>query len=180
MLLVLCVLNIKDTNAQVFAGSCEFYNINNIGLSLLTNEIYIRPLVLPKIEIKEFLPTTKKIILPCDNQAKFAGQCVCFSKHLIDTNGGDSSKYDGNAIEWKRHINATFPNVGNIVVMQIGRWGHLSVVTSIDLKNRKIKVVERNYIALWVVSERWISLDDPTILGYVDWRKQMQNMFTIN
>lgn len=118
-----------------------------------------------KIILPELLDTT--IVLPCD-WGIARGQCVCFVKDFIDKNGGDSSQYSGNAITWKRYINTDTPQVGDVVVMNNGWFGHVGIVIKVD--GTSITIIERNFLGLWIVSERTIDISDATIEGFVRWQ----------
>ena len=118
----------------------------------------IQPIV-SKYNIDKILPTTKVIILPADYEARTAGQCVGYVKYITGID------YSGNAIVWKDYINLTSPEVGAIVVLQVGRWGHIGLVK--EIKDDKIVVRSRNWRGLWVISDDEFDMDDLRILGYI-------------
>ena len=88
------------------------------------------------------------------------GYCVDYAKALTGLS------YKGNAIEWAKYINSKNPTLGSTVVFNIGRYGHLGVV--VEIESDRFKITERNYNGLFMVNERWVNNDDPSIMGYVD------------
>ena len=65
--------------------------------------------------------------------------------------------------------NSWVPAIGSWVIFEPGGeyqyYGHVGVVMGIDYGNQKIKVLEANYVPCQR-GERWISIDDPAIVGY--------------
>lgn len=60
---------------------------------------------------------------------------------------------------------ASTPTVGSIAVFsQWGQryysYGHVAIVEEVDRDNKRMKVSEMNYAGLWIVTVRWISLDN--------------------
>ena len=115
--------------------------------------------IIPKHNLNKILPTSKRIILPLDYDSRTAGQCVSYVKYITGV------EYNGNAIEWNGYINSEKPEVGSIVVMQVGRWGHLGIV--IEIKGDKIVVRSRNWMKLWQISDDEFDINDIRILGYI-------------
>ena len=89
------------------------------------------------------------------------GQCVNYAKAL---SGLD---YSGHAISWSNYINSYAPSLKSVMVFDrsLSSLGHLAVV--VGIKDDIITISERNYQGLWVISERTIDANDPSILGYV-------------
>ena len=108
-------------------------------------------------------PTTEKIYLPgFDDDIRWEGQCVGYVKYHIQNIAPELS---GNAIDWKSYINQKEPIVGSVVVMQVGKWGHLGFV--INETDDTITVRSRNYEGKWIISDDVINKNDERILGYI-------------
>ena len=89
------------------------------------------------------------------------GQCVNYAKVL-------SGIYrSGHAINWSNYINSYAPSLKSVVVFDRSSsvLGHLAVVVKIE--DNKITISERNYQGPWIISERVLDANDPSILGYV-------------
>ena len=86
------------------------------------------------------------------------GQCVEF----IKVNGFEG--YRGNAQEWAKYINTDKPSIGDVVVLNEGRWGHLALITGFDTG---IIVTEQNYKGLYIVSTRSIEWNYKGIVGFI-------------
>lgn len=121
-------------------------------------------------DFKKFLPTTKIVRLPTDTSVLIEGQCVAWINYVTGLN------WSGNAIEWKSYINSNVPGDGKIVVMNVGRFGHLG--GQIDETDTKILIRSRNWENKWVVSDNWFDKDDARILGYIEYTKS-KNLFSI-
>ena len=87
------------------------------------------------------------------------GQCVPF----VQAHG--FANLHGNAYQWKKYINTSVPNSGGVVVLKGGRFGHIALITAV--KPNSIQVVEQNYYGLYVIDHREISIDDRTIIGFI-------------
>jgi surface antigen len=87
-----------------------------------------------------------------------ACSCVLTAKALVGYN-----KTVGMAKYWPR--NSDIPTVGGVVVTRESRVGHVAVILAVE--QYRIYVKEGNYNRC-KVSERWINLNNPVIIGY--WR----------
>lgn len=151
----------SDANAQVAASSYQFNQLGNINTLPIINEAHIFSTSPPSTVIyKKFEPTRQRIILPCDTQALFAGQCVCWIKYVTGLD------FSGDAIEWRKRINSNVPKPGFVAVMKIGKWGHLGRVESVTEPKEIIR--SRNWEGKWIVSDNEFYINDPIILGYID------------
>ena len=110
-------------------------------------DAYILPVVITHYDIPKFN------LRPTGN-----GQCVDF----IKANG--FGKYRGNAHEWAKYINTDKPNIGGVVVLDEGRYGHLALVIGIE---NGIQLAEQNFEGLYQVSYRTISPDYEKIVGFI-------------
>lgn len=87
------------------------------------------------------------------------GQCVDF----VQAHGFANLK--GNAYQWKKYLNTAVPVVGGVVVLKGGRYGHIAIVTAV--KAGSIQVVEQNYYGHYIIDHREISLNDRSIVGFI-------------
>lgn len=87
-----------------------------------------------------------------------ACSCVLTAKALVGYN-----KTVGMAKYWPR--NTDLPTVGGVVVTKESYAGHVAVILAVE--QDRIYVYEGNYNRC-KVSERWINLNNPVIIGY--WR----------
>ena len=104
-------------------------------------------------------PALEGSLFPGDN-----GQCVNYAKAI------SGLSYSGNAIDWARYVDSSTPSLSAVVVFDrsLSPLGHLAVVIGID--DTKIRITERNYQGLWVVSERLIDSNDPSIVGFITYQ----------
>ena len=150
-------------DTTVAASSADPYKDNSPGHYQIVSNTFIQPYIspfafqLPKISL---VPTTEKIFLPGDDNPRVAGQCVNFAKYVTKL------EYNGNASEWNKYINSETPQIGSIVVMHVGRFGHLGVV--IKIEDDTITVRSRNWRGLWIISDDIFNIDDDRIVGYVE------------
>lgn len=86
------------------------------------------------------------------------GYCVAF----VQAHG--FSQYRGNAWQWKEYINSQAPKPGEVVVLNEGTMGHVALVIS---TGDKITIMEQNYVARYIVSQRELNLNDPSIIGFI-------------
>ena len=107
--------------------------------------------------------THYNVEVPGDKDLLYAGQCVNWVRYITGLD------YGGNAINWTKHINSSEPTPGSVVVIEAGRWGHIGVEQKTDWENRIITVRSRNWEGKWIVSSNEFDLDDPRILGYIDY-----------
>ena len=150
-----------------WAGTAHAFGLGDIfryiGVSNNTETVVIEqssiPIVKPKYNLDKILPTTKVIILPQDYEPRTAGQCVGFVKYITGV------EYSGNANVWTQYINSDTPEIGYIVVIQAGRWGHVGFVT--EIKDDKITIRSRNWRGLWIISDDEFETNDIRILGYI-------------
>lgn len=139
------------TAAASFDGFTPSYNDNFvIALSLPTP---------PKPKFKHFLPTTKVITLPGDEIPRIAGQCVNWVKYITGLN------YPGNAKDWVQYINSDKPVVGSVVVLNVGKWGHIGVVVKVE--GNTVTVRSRNWLGLYIVSDDEFDINDNRLTGYI-------------
>ena len=77
----------------------------------------------------------------------------------------------GNANQWITNARAVGiptgiePRVGSIVQTRESGWGHVAVVEKIE--GNRMLISEQNYKGLYIVSQRWITIGDPIISGYI-------------
>mgnify|MGYP001614107908 CR=1 FL=1 len=107
-------------------------------------------------------PTVLKIRLPEDINPRTWGQCVIWARYATGIN------IRGNAITWRYYINSQTPEIGSVVVIKIGRLGHIGKVVGKDLENNKVWIQSRNWRGLWIVSTDVFAADDVRILGYIN------------
>lgn len=121
-----------------------------------------------------------------------AGQCTYYAAHKAkfafpETSPGVRFRgFGGNANKWLGNAKAagfktsSTPSVGAIAVFQQGgsryySYGHVAIVEEVDHANKRMKVSDMNYSGLWVVTVRWIPLNDAmtqtkagqTLLGFI-------------
>lgn len=171
-----CVRTVIFLLALLWAGTAYAFDIGNIWkyisfkdstasgdssqIVLATSTPIPTPTpIIPKYSLDKILPTAKVIILPTDYDTRTAGQCVGYVKYITGTD------FTGNAINWKQYINLETPEVGSIVVMQVGKWGHVGIVVKVD--GDKVTIRSRNWRQLWQISDDIFDLNDERILGYV-------------
>ncbi len=78
------------------------------------------------------------------------------------------TSYTGDAGSWSRYVNnGKIAEVGEIVVLNIGKRGHLGVVIAVDKIKGTITVRSRNYEGLWLVTDNTFDIDDVSIVGYI-------------
>lgn len=107
-------------------------------------------------------PTSSVVKLPGDEDSRWAGQCVVYVKYALRKLAPELS---GNAIAWKDYINSEKPIVGSVVVMKVGKWGHLGIVVKVN--DNSVVVRSRNWRGLWVISDDEFELSDERLLGYI-------------
>lgn len=92
------------------------------------------------------------------------GSCVEYIQFLLGYNG-----LNGNAIEWIQYINSSTPRIGSVAVFNNKPLGHIAMIKDIDWENNEFLVTERNFnYQKYIVNERWISINNPTISGYIN------------
>lgn len=104
-------------------------------------------------------PTSSKIFLPGDEYPYSAGQCVNWVKYHTKL------QIIGNAIAWADYVNSTKPLIGSVIVLDIGRHGHVGIV--IDYDNESVTYRSRNQNGLWVISDTKIDKNSSEIVGYI-------------
>lgn len=87
------------------------------------------------------------------------GWCVSYVKYITGVT------YAGDAWYWKNYINTTEPIIGDIVVLNESRLGHVAVIKGIY--DDSILITEQNYNVRYIISERTISKSYPYIVGYI-------------
>ncbi len=90
------------------------------------------------------------------------GQCVSF----VQAHGYSGLR--GNAKDWRKYINTSYPQAGGVVVFvgkSYGRYGHIALITSV--KEDSIQVVEQNFYGLRVVDHREVPINNSTIAGFI-------------
>lgn len=128
----------------------SFDIVSNTYIQSLNN-----PQITPVVDVDRLLRVTAKEI--------GSGQCVAFVRYAL---GDKGLNYSGNAIEWAKFVNENHPQIGDIVVFNYGRIGHVAIVYSISQNN--FQVIEMNYKGPGVVSTREVSLNDPEVIGYIN------------
>lgn len=108
------------------------------------------------------LPTREVIILPVEDWGRWTGQCVGWVRYQTGWN------ISGNAIQWQFHINSEVPEVNSVIVLNLGKWGHIGVVISVDREAKTLTYRSRNQDGWYVISDTTISFDDPNILGFIE------------
>ena len=115
-------------------------------------------------------------VLPGDENPLYAGQCVNYVKYITGVN------HSGNAGQWVQYINSNVPVIteeeGSIMVMNTGKFGHIAIAKYID--DTKVLMNGRNQgtvsgSELWMISDKWINIDDERILGYIVYKKPTHN-----
>ena len=86
------------------------------------------------------------------------GQCVSF----VQAQGFED--YRGNAYEWKKYINTEIGQLGDVVVLNEGKLGHLAYVIGVE---NGYQLVEQNYEGKYKISYRTIPFDYPLIVGFI-------------
>jgi hypothetical protein len=71
----------------------------------------------------------------------------------------------GNAGVWAKYANTNKPEIGNVIILSLSRYGHLGIIISVD--DGIITYRSRNNGILWVVSDDKIPVNDPKILGFI-------------
>lgn len=61
-------------------------------------------------------------------------------------------------------VNSDIPVVGAVVVFGGSSTGHAAVV--VEILGTKMRLDEANYTRCRVTTDRWVDMNDPTILGY--------------
>lgn len=93
-----------------------------------------------------------------------------------------------NAKHWYSNAKAAWfkvsskPSVGAIAVFSNG-WngnsaGHVAIVESIDNENNKIKVSDMNYKGRWVVTVRWIDMND-SMTQVLGWKQKLTGFIPV-
>ncbi len=95
-----------------------------------------------------------------DDDPITGGQCVAFVQNKTGV------PFSGNAITWEQHITTQEPTIGSIIVTTHSYWGHIGIVKGIQ--NGQILMESRNYRDLYVVSQDWLDIDNPEILGFIE------------
>lgn len=88
-----------------------------------------------------------------------AGQCVNWVKYHTDL------QISGNAIAWADYGRKFDPLIGDVIVLNMSRWGHIGII--INIEDSKITYRSRNQEGLWVISDTIIDISDNRILGYI-------------
>jgi surface antigen len=132
----------------------------NLGFSIIGGA-YIAPYTVISIpeKVTAFGPTTKAVMLPGDENILGRGQCVNYVRYVAKVD------YTGNAKTWGAYVNATSPQVGDIVVMRASWWGHVGIVVKVT--DTEITVRSRNYRGLWIISDDVFKIDDSILMGYI-------------
>lgn len=148
------------TNTAYAFGFSDILSLFGIQENVPEEVIIIpTPEIVSKRNIDTILPTTKRIILSYDYDARSAGQCVGYVKYIT------GAEYSGNANTWKQYINSDNPEIGAIIVIEAGRWGHVGIVK--EVKEDSVIVRSRNWRSLWQISDDEFKIDDIRILGYI-------------
>lgn len=147
------LFSVLAITANAYAPALEDANKQEPKQNFIS-ESYIVAHSIPTIEIEWNYPKLPEKLFDGDN-----GECVNYARTLSGIYG-----IRGNAKEWKDKVNSKQPSIGSIVVFE---FGHLGVVFKINYLTRTIWITERNYVGLWIVSERKLKMDDESIYGYV-------------
>lgn len=120
------------------------------------------------------------------------GQCTYYAAHKAKfafpeiSPGVRFRGITGNANKWLWNAKAQWfktsatPSIGAIATFKQGgaRYysaGHVAIVEDVDRDNHKIRVTDMNYAGLWIVTSRWISMNDTmtatiwgqTLMGFI-------------
>lgn len=106
-----------------------------------------------------------------------AGQCTYYAAHKAKfafpeiSPGVRFRGITGNANRWLWNAKASgfktsaTPSIGAIAVFK--QWGaryysagHVAIVEDVDRENKRMKVTDMNFAGLWIVTSRWIDLND--------------------
>ena len=71
----------------------------------------------------------------------------------------------GDAYKWKNYIDTQYPSIGDIVVLNESRLGHVAIVTKVT--DTTITISEQNYWKRYVVSTRILDIVYENIEGYI-------------
>lgn len=95
------------------------------------------------------------------------GQCTWYASKL---RGG--VPWGGNAKTWMKNAKAYGAKIGQTPVVgaivqttENRRYGHVGIVKQVD--GRRFLITEMNYTGLGRISERWLELGNPVILGFI-------------
>jgi surface antigen len=112
-----------------------------------------------------------------EKNGMYAGQCTYYAAHKAKfafpeiSPGVRFKGISGNANRWLWNAKANWfktsstPSIWAIMVFR--QWGaryysagHVAIVEDVDRDNNKVKVSDMNYAWLWVVTTRWIAMND--------------------
>ena len=154
------VIILTTSSANAFWPMNMIFNLfNNSQDDIKIEQIAIEE-VKKEYRFEKYKPTNQVEFLPGDWDVKFAGQCVIWVKNATGID------YSGNAAYWGNYITHYDPKVGDIVMIEAGRWGHIGVV--IEVGEDYIIVRSRNWRGLWIVSDDRFDKDDLRLKGYID------------
>lgn len=131
---------------DVHAATTDYVGLNSIFLEATHSPIILKP---------RPVPTLRSI---------GDGQCVTYVKYILSKVG--ITEYSGNAIKWAAFINTDIPIVGDVIVMNIGKYGHVGIVK--EIKETTIIVRSQNIIP-GLVSDDEFDISDKRILGYINY-----------
>lgn len=170
MVLSVVFVGIKAARADTFSFINQLSSTNNTPVEpSIFDGPYIYassavPVPTPKPAIRVLgnsaAPTTKRVFLPGDAIPRIAGQCALWVRYYADVD------FTGNARDWVKYANTTTPEVGDIIILNLSRYGHVGIIISID--EGVITYRSRNNGTLWVVSDNEINTGDIRILGYIN------------
>ena len=134
-----------------------------------------RPVSLPKRSVST--ATTSWRYFFNEKSGMAPGQCTHYAAHKAKFAFPEISPgirfrgITGNANRWLWNAKASWfrtsatPSIGAIAVFK--QWGaryyaagHVAIVEDVDRDEKRMKVTDMNYAGLWIVTSRWISMND--------------------
>ena len=98
------------------------------------------------------------------------GYCTYYvATRMKITFGGNAKNWLANA-RASGYVTSKQPGVRTAVVFSghgYGRYGHVAYVESVDTDNNRVLISEMNYDHFNKVDQRWVSMSDPAIQGYI-------------
>lgn len=137
--------NLKfSLQADVPALEATFFNYTQSGALIKPNPI----------------ETPKPALTYAETQNSGFSACSCVSAVKYWTG---YTKSVGAARNWP--VNGGTPQVGGVVISNYSWAGHVDLILGVDLGKRRMWVLGANWESC-KVTERWMDMDDPNIIGY--------------